>query len=68
MYETCDGPEAGPGPGEGQGRRHRDIPRFVIGCGDDEQDMGQMEAGMKNEMYREEDMEDDEDESVSDGC
>ncbi|XP_074489963.1 inositol hexakisphosphate and diphosphoinositol-pentakisphosphate kinase 1 isoform X1 [Sebastes fasciatus] len=63
MSETCDGPEPGPGAREGQGRGGRDVPRFVVGCGDDEHDMGQMEAGMKNEMFREEEMEDDEDES-----
>ncbi|XP_073328415.1 inositol hexakisphosphate and diphosphoinositol-pentakisphosphate kinase 1-like isoform X2 [Pagrus major] len=55
MTEPCDG--------EGQGRDQRDVPRFVLGCEDDEHDSGQMETGMKNEMYREEDMEDDEDES-----
>ncbi|XP_078023861.1 inositol hexakisphosphate and diphosphoinositol-pentakisphosphate kinase 1 isoform X1 [Epinephelus lanceolatus] len=59
MYRTCDGPR----PGDGQGRSDRDVPRFVIGCGDDEYDMGQMEAGMRNEMCREEEMEDYEDES-----
>ncbi|XP_070687433.1 inositol hexakisphosphate and diphosphoinositol-pentakisphosphate kinase 2 isoform X2 [Pempheris klunzingeri] len=69
MSEPCDrpgsgsgsgpGPGPGPGPGEGQGRGQRDAPRFVVGCEDDEQDMGQTEAGMKNEMFREEDMEDD---------
>ncbi|KAL7401518.1 hypothetical protein ABVT39_000932 [Epinephelus coioides] len=59
MYRTCDGPR----PGDGQGRSDRDVPRFVIGCGDDEHDMGQMEAGMRNEMCREEEMEDYEDES-----
>ncbi|XP_078112746.1 inositol hexakisphosphate and diphosphoinositol-pentakisphosphate kinase 2 isoform X1 [Sander vitreus] len=63
MSETCDGPGAGPGLGEGQGRGDIDVPRFVVGCGDDEQDMGQMEAGMRNEMYRDEEMEGDEDES-----
>ncbi|XP_041795799.1 inositol hexakisphosphate and diphosphoinositol-pentakisphosphate kinase 1 isoform X1 [Chelmon rostratus] len=63
MSEPCDGPEPGPGAGEGQGRGQRDVPRFILGCEDDEQGMGQMEAGMKNKMYREEDMEDDEDES-----
>lgn len=68
MSEPCDGPEPGPGAGEGQGRGQRDVPRFILGCEDDEQGMGQMEAGMKNKMYREEDMEDDEDESVSDRC
>uniref|UniRef100_A0A3B5BIW1 Inositol hexakisphosphate and diphosphoinositol-pentakisphosphate kinase n=1 Tax=Stegastes partitus TaxID=144197 RepID=A0A3B5BIW1_9TELE len=61
MSEPCDGP----GPGEEQGRSHRDVPLFVVGCEDDEQDVGQMEAGMKNEMFREEEMEDDEDESPS---
>lgn len=65
MSEQCDGPGSGPRPGEGQGRGQRDAPRFVVGCEDDEQDMDQMEAGMKNEMFREEDMEDDEFESVS---
>lgn len=64
MYRTCDGPR----PGDGQGRSDRDVPRFVIGCGDDKYDMGQMEAGMRNEMCREEEMEDYEDESVSDRC
>lgn len=64
MSEPCDGP----GAGAGQGRDRRDVPRFVLGCEDDEQDAGQMEAGMKNEMYREEEMEDDEDESVSGRC
>ncbi|XP_070687434.1 inositol hexakisphosphate and diphosphoinositol-pentakisphosphate kinase 2 isoform X3 [Pempheris klunzingeri] len=59
MSEPCDRPGPGPGPGEGQGRGQRDAPRFVVGCEDDEQDMGQTEAGMKNEMFREEDMEDD---------
>lgn len=68
MSETCDGPGTGPGLGEGQGRGDIDVPRFVVGCGDDEQDMGQMEAGMRNEMYRDEEMEGDEDESVSDRC
>ncbi|XP_069551508.1 inositol hexakisphosphate and diphosphoinositol-pentakisphosphate kinase 2 isoform X4 [Brachyistius frenatus] len=51
-------PHDGPGPGEEQGRSLRDVPRFVVGCEDDEQDMGQTEAGMKSEMFREEDMED----------
>ncbi|XP_070764197.1 inositol hexakisphosphate and diphosphoinositol-pentakisphosphate kinase 2 [Enoplosus armatus] len=65
MSEPCDGPGpgAGPGAGGGQGRGQRDVPLFVVGCEDDEQDMGQMETGMKNEMFREEEMEDDEDES-----
>lgn len=61
MSEPRDG--AGPEAGERQGLGQRDVPRFVVGCEDDEQDMGQMETGMKNEMYREEEMEDDEDES-----
>ncbi|XP_054475135.1 inositol hexakisphosphate and diphosphoinositol-pentakisphosphate kinase 1 isoform X3 [Anoplopoma fimbria] len=59
MYQACDGP----GTVDGEGRSDRGVARFVVGCGDDEQDMGQMEAGMKNEMFREEDMEDCEDES-----
>uniref|UniRef100_A0A3P8T0K5 Inositol hexakisphosphate and diphosphoinositol-pentakisphosphate kinase n=1 Tax=Amphiprion percula TaxID=161767 RepID=A0A3P8T0K5_AMPPE len=61
MSEPCDGP----GPGEEWGRSQRDVPLFVVGCEDDEQDMGQMEAGMKNEMFREEEMEHDEDQSPS---
>lgn len=61
MSEPRDG--AGPEAGERQGLGQREVPRFVVGCEDDEQDMGQMETGMKNEMYREEEMEDDEDES-----
>lgn len=72
MSEPCDGPGPGQGPGagagEGQGQSQRDVPRFLVGSDDDEQDMGQMEAGMKNEMFREEEMEDDDDESVSDRC
>ncbi|XP_034735420.1 inositol hexakisphosphate and diphosphoinositol-pentakisphosphate kinase 2 isoform X1 [Etheostoma cragini] len=60
MSETCDGQGSGPGLREGQGRGDVDVPRFVVGCGDDEQDMGQMETGMRNEMYREEEMEGDE--------
>ncbi|XP_070827518.1 inositol hexakisphosphate and diphosphoinositol-pentakisphosphate kinase 2 isoform X2 [Chaetodon trifascialis] len=63
MSEPCDGPGLGPRAGEGQGRGQRDVPRFVLGCDDDEQGMCQLEAGMRNEMYREEEMEDDEDES-----
>ncbi|XP_076589172.1 inositol hexakisphosphate and diphosphoinositol-pentakisphosphate kinase 1 isoform X3 [Chaetodon auriga] len=65
MSEPCDGPGPGPGPGagDGQGRGQRDVPRFVLGCDDDEQGMCQMDAGMRNEMYREEEMEDDDDES-----
>lgn len=73
MSEPCHGKTgpvsaSGSVSGEGQGRNQRDVPRFVLGCEDDEQDMGQMETGMKNKMYREEDMKDDEDESVSDKC
>ncbi|XP_015243574.1 PREDICTED: inositol hexakisphosphate and diphosphoinositol-pentakisphosphate kinase 1-like [Cyprinodon variegatus] len=49
----------------GTGVGGRSVPRFVIGCKEDEQSMGQMEAGMKNEMFRQEDMEDDEIESPS---
>ncbi|KAK2842621.1 hypothetical protein Q5P01_012821 [Channa striata] len=56
MSEICDGP----GPGDGQGWDYRDVPRFVVGCDDDEQHVDQVEAGMKSEMFREEDMEDDE--------
>ncbi|XP_068458539.1 inositol hexakisphosphate and diphosphoinositol-pentakisphosphate kinase 1 isoform X3 [Clinocottus analis] len=60
MSEPCGD---GPGDARGEGRGDGDGPWFVVGCGDDEQDMGQMEAGMKNEMFREEDMEDSDDES-----
>lgn len=56
MSEPCDGP----GAGAGQGRDPRDVLRFE----DDEQDAGYM----KDEMYREEEMEEDEDESVSGRC
>ncbi|KAM9352050.1 inositol hexakisphosphate and diphosphoinositol-pentakisphosphate kinase 2 [Symphorus nematophorus] len=65
MSKPCNGlaPGTAAGAGEEQGRGQRDVPRFVLGCEDDEQDVGQMEAGMKKEMYREEEMEDDEDES-----
>nr|XP_020478325.1 inositol hexakisphosphate and diphosphoinositol-pentakisphosphate kinase 2-like isoform X4 [Monopterus albus]XP_020478331.1 inositol hexakisphosphate and diphosphoinositol-pentakisphosphate kinase 2-like isoform X4 [Monopterus albus] len=63
MSKPCDGP--GAGAEEGQECDHRDIPRFVIGCDDDEQDVGQMETGMKNKMFRDEEMEDDEDELPS---
>lgn len=64
MSELCNGP----GPAEEQGRSHRDVPRFVIGCEDDEHDMDQMDAGMKKETFPEENMEDDdENESVSNG-
>ncbi|KAM7415043.1 hypothetical protein PAMA_019732 [Pampus argenteus] len=68
MSEPYDGPRAGTGEGEeeeGQGRGHRDAPRFVVGCEDDEQDVGQMDVDMKNEMFREEEMEDEDDESPS---
>ncbi|XP_054915083.1 inositol hexakisphosphate and diphosphoinositol-pentakisphosphate kinase 2 isoform X12 [Poeciliopsis prolifica] len=61
MSEPCNGP----GPVEERGRIRRDVPRFVIGCEEDEQDMGQMEAGMKNEMLRQDDMEVYENESPS---
>ncbi|XP_037539191.1 inositol hexakisphosphate and diphosphoinositol-pentakisphosphate kinase 1 [Nematolebias whitei] len=44
---------------EEQGQSRRDVPRFVIGCEEDEHDMGQMDAGMMNETVREENMEDD---------
>ncbi|CAG5957673.1 unnamed protein product [Menidia menidia] len=59
MSQPCKGPE----PETEQGPIPINIPFFVIGCEDDDHDMGQMEAGMKREMFREEDMEDDEDES-----
>ncbi|XP_036002823.1 inositol hexakisphosphate and diphosphoinositol-pentakisphosphate kinase 2 isoform X4 [Fundulus heteroclitus] len=58
-------PHNGPGPAEERGRIRGGVPCSVIGCEEDEQDMGQMEAGMKNEMLRQEDMEDDENESPS---
>uniref|UniRef100_A0A146X6C5 Inositol hexakisphosphate and diphosphoinositol-pentakisphosphate kinase n=1 Tax=Fundulus heteroclitus TaxID=8078 RepID=A0A146X6C5_FUNHE len=61
MSEPCNGP----GPAEERGRIGGGVPCSVIGCEEDEQDMGQMEAGMKNEMLRQEDMEDDENESPS---
>ncbi|XP_065813029.1 inositol hexakisphosphate and diphosphoinositol-pentakisphosphate kinase 2-like isoform X10 [Labrus bergylta] len=70
MSESCNGPGPGvglaPGAVEAEGpagQGQREVPRFLVGCEDDEQDMGQMEAGMKNEMFREEDMEDDDYES-----
>ncbi|XP_031714983.1 inositol hexakisphosphate and diphosphoinositol-pentakisphosphate kinase 2 isoform X5 [Anarrhichthys ocellatus] len=59
MSKPCVGPEEE----DAEGRGDRGVPWFVVGCGDDEQDMGQMEAGMKNEMFREEDMDDYDDES-----
>ncbi|XP_032445679.1 inositol hexakisphosphate and diphosphoinositol-pentakisphosphate kinase 2 isoform X10 [Xiphophorus hellerii] len=61
MSEPCNGP----GPVQERGRIRRDVPRFVIGCEEDEQDMGQMEAGMKNEMLHQDDMEVYENESPS---
>ncbi|XP_008408959.1 inositol hexakisphosphate and diphosphoinositol-pentakisphosphate kinase 2 isoform X15 [Poecilia reticulata] len=61
MSEPCNGPR----PVEERGRIRRDVPRFVIGCEEDEQDMGQMEAGMKNEMLHQDDMEVYENESPS---
>lgn len=63
MSEPWDGLR--PGPGRGPRRSHRNVPQFVVGCEDDGQDLGQMEAGMKNDVFREADMEDEEDESVS---
>lgn len=63
MSELC----IGLGRVEKQGQSRRDVPRFVIGCEEDEHDMGQMDAGMMKETVREENMEDDdENESVSD--
>lgn len=64
MSEIFEGLRPGPGTEEEQVRDHRDVPRFVVGCDDDEQDMDELESGMKSEMFREEEMEDD-DESVS---
>ncbi|XP_053282587.1 inositol hexakisphosphate and diphosphoinositol-pentakisphosphate kinase 1 isoform X1 [Pleuronectes platessa] len=61
MSEPCDGPA----PGAWKGRSVRNAPLFVVGSEDDEQDMGQVETGMRNEMFREEEMEDDEDGSPS---
>ncbi|XP_062245477.1 inositol hexakisphosphate and diphosphoinositol-pentakisphosphate kinase 1 isoform X1 [Platichthys flesus] len=61
MSEPCDGPA----PGAWEGRSVRNAPLFVVGSEDDEQDMGQVETGMRNEMFREEEMEDDEDGSPS---
>lgn len=60
MSKPCDGP----GAGAGQGRDPRDVLRFAPSCEDDEQDAGYM----KDEMYREEEMEEDEDELVSGRC
>ncbi|KAM9854875.1 inositol hexakisphosphate and diphosphoinositol-pentakisphosphate kinase 2 [Aulostomus maculatus] len=64
MSEPCDRLPPGAGAG-GQRRVHREVPQFVVGCEDDEQDAGQMETGVKNDMFGDEDMEDDEDESPS---
>lgn len=61
MSDTCEG--AGAGRGD-----DGDVPRFVVGPEDDERDAGQTEAGMNDKMFREEEMEDDEDESVSSRC
>ncbi|CAK6954471.1 inositol hexakisphosphate and diphosphoinositol-pentakisphosphate kinase 1 isoform X2 [Scomber scombrus] len=63
MSEPCNG--LTPGEGTVQGQGHRDTPRFLVGCEDDEQHLGQTEASMKNEMFREEEMEDDDDELPS---
>ena len=75
MCEPCGGPGSGSGSGAGAGAGagsgagprpgRRGVPRFVLGCEDVEQDAGHAEAGMKSDMFREEDMEDDEDELVS---
>uniref|UniRef100_A0A7N6B273 Inositol hexakisphosphate and diphosphoinositol-pentakisphosphate kinase n=1 Tax=Anabas testudineus TaxID=64144 RepID=A0A7N6B273_ANATE len=64
MSGICDGLTPGPGTAEGQVWDHRDVPRFMVGCDDDEQDMDQVEAGIKSDMFREEELEDD-DESPS---
>ncbi|KAM3608862.1 uncharacterized protein V6R79_005797 [Siganus canaliculatus] len=61
MSEPCNGP--GPGSAEEQDQGQRDVPRFVLGCEDDEPLVVHTEAGMKNEMYRDEDMNDDDYES-----
>lgn len=47
------------------GGGHRDIPRFVVGSEDDEQDLGPKQADMKNEVFQESEVEDEEDEEVS---
>ncbi|KAM8892590.1 inositol hexakisphosphate and diphosphoinositol-pentakisphosphate kinase 1 isoform 2-T2 [Spinachia spinachia] len=59
MSEPCGGPAGRDGEGRGDG----DALGFVVGCGDDERDASQTEAGMKSEMFRKEDMEDCYDES-----
>lgn len=61
MSEIFDGLRPGPGT-EGQVWDHRDVPRFLVGD-DDEQDMDQVEFGMKSGVFQEEEMEED-DESV----
>ncbi|XP_076026280.1 inositol hexakisphosphate and diphosphoinositol-pentakisphosphate kinase 1 isoform X2 [Genypterus blacodes] len=48
-----------------RGGHIRDIPRFMVGSEDDEQDLGLKQTGMKNEMFQENKMEDEEDESPS---
>uniref|UniRef100_A0A3P9I4J0 Inositol hexakisphosphate and diphosphoinositol-pentakisphosphate kinase n=1 Tax=Oryzias latipes TaxID=8090 RepID=A0A3P9I4J0_ORYLA len=55
MSGSSDGPE------DKQEWRHKDIPRFVVGCEEDEEDddMDQVEIDMKSDNSREEDMEDD---------
>lgn len=63
MLEPC----VGAGSEDKQGWSHRGIPRFVVGCENDECDMGQTDTGMKNDMFRGEEMDDD-DESVSSRC
>lgn len=67
MSRVCEGLTPGPGTEEGQVWDHRDVPRFVVGCDDDEQDTDQREASMKSEMFQEDELEDD-DESVSYWC
>ncbi|XP_030587089.1 inositol hexakisphosphate and diphosphoinositol-pentakisphosphate kinase 1 isoform X1 [Archocentrus centrarchus] len=57
-------PCVGAGSEDKQGRSHRDIPRFVVGCENDDCDMGQTDTGLKNKMFRGEEMDDD-DESPS---
>ncbi|XP_042080571.1 inositol hexakisphosphate and diphosphoinositol-pentakisphosphate kinase 1 isoform X4 [Maylandia zebra] len=59
MLEPCVGAAR-----KKQGWSCRDIPQFVVGYENYQRDMGQMDAGMKNEMFREEEMDDD-DESPS---
>uniref|UniRef100_A0A3P9MQT6 Inositol hexakisphosphate and diphosphoinositol-pentakisphosphate kinase n=1 Tax=Oryzias latipes TaxID=8090 RepID=A0A3P9MQT6_ORYLA len=57
MSGSSDGPE------DKQEWRHKDIPRFVVGCEEDEEDddMDQVEIDMKSDNSREEDMEEDDD-------